>query len=228
MSDETIFDSDDQQNKETPGAVVIPDNVKDLIGPGKKYPTLEKALESIYHAQNHISTLEGELKTLRENANGTVSQEEVLKTVQELLAEERKTHGTSQLDENVLDDILDRKLTAREEKIRQDQNVAAIKQQMKDTFGDKAEEVYKAKAAELGVGVSFLNSVVAKSPEAAQKLLGLEPKKTTGVAKTHGSVNSAALQFREQTPPERKKIMMGATTTDIVAEWRRHDPTKKE
>ncbi|HEY6020231.1 MAG TPA: hypothetical protein VIY48_10105 [Candidatus Paceibacterota bacterium] len=236
MTDETIFGTDDQKSEGTAGAVTLPDSVKDLIGPGKKYATVEKALESITHAQSHIAQLEAEARTLREKATGAVSQEELLRTVQELLAEERKavtaadkTHVTSSLDENVLDDVLERKLADRERRRQEDANVTAVKAAMQEKYGEKAEEMYKAKATELGVGISFLNDVVAKSPEAASRLLGLEPKKQdSGVAHTRGSVNTSALHNREQAPPEHKSIMLGARTSDIVNEWRRHDPTKKE
>lgn len=230
MSDEkTIFSGDDQPTgEEKAPAITLPDNVKDLIGPGKKYATLEKALESLAPAQNHISTLEAELKAMREAAEKAVSLDQVYSTVQELLAEERKTHGTSTLDVSAVSGLLDRKLTEREQQQEAARNVSAVKKVLVDKFGEKAEEVYKTKAAELGLGIDFLNSAAAKSPQATLKLLGLDSAASGGVHSSKGSINTSALRNQETKDQPRKPIMYGASMEDILKEVRRHDPRNKE
>lgn len=228
MSDENIFDDQTTVAKETP-AVVIPDEVKDLIGPGKKYASLEAALKSIPHAQSHISTLESEMRELRAKVEQGKPSEDVLAAVQELLAAEReKTPGAAVPDvESLVRDVLGRELTAREQQKIAESNLAKVNAAMKEKYGDKAKEMLAAKAAEIGVGVEFLTSVIAKSADAGLRMLGLDAPKQQTVSSSKGSINTAALNVREA-PSAPKKLLTGAATMkDWTEEWRRHDPTKK-
>lgn len=227
---DSIFGGDDNPNGNTAVAPVLPDHLKDLVGEGKKYATLEKALESIPHAQSHIATLEAELADLRKKVESAAPQEDVLKTVQEYLeAERKKTNATGVPDiASVVKEVLGRELTALEQQKTAEGNKAVVNAAMKEKFGDKAKEVFETKAKELGVGPKFLEELIAKSAEAGMELLGLKKKESTPNP-TRGTINTAALSQREQQQPDRKKIMTGgAKTSDVVAEWRRHDPTKKE
>lgn len=230
MSDESIFPKGDTPPEDTPGAVAIPDSVKDLIGPGKKYPTVEKALDSIFHAQNHIGTLEKELKELRESAGQGVSQEELLSTVKELLDQERKTHGTSaQVDEATISSVFDREFEKRRELETANANEAVVLKAIRDKYGDKAEEMYEQRAKELGVGKGFLTSVIRKSSDAGLQLLGLEkPKGAAGAPVTKGTINTAALPNNTQSVSKPRSVMGGATTSQMIEEWRRHNPLNKE
>ena len=232
MSEQTIFQPVETKDgvESTPPAIVIPDNVKDMIGEGKKYADVAKALEALGHSQTHIARIEEENKTLREATASGITQNDVLRTVQEMLATERATHGTvpASVDESVLDTLLERKLTAQREAAIANANTEVVKKALVEKYADKAEEIYKTKAEELGVGVKFLNDLVAKSPKAAFDLLGLEPPKTNNGTVTTGSVNTSALRPQDMSPKDRPSVMRGAKTADIVAEWRRHDPTKKQ
>jgi len=229
MSDESIFPKGDTPPEETPGSIAIPDSVKDLVGPGKKYPTLEAALNSIPHAQSHIATLEQEMKELRGSAGQGVSQEELLSTVKELLDQERKTHGTSaQVDEAAISGLFDREFEKRKEKEIADANEKVVLQAMRNKYGDKAEEMYAQRAKELGVGSGFLTAVVRKSSDAALQLLELEKPKTADVTATKGSINTAALPTNTQSVQKPRSVMNGATTGQMIEEWRRHNPLNKE
>lgn len=231
MTDSTIFtEGQTPADGEAPTPpVAIPDTVKELIGEGKKYATVEKALEALGHSQAHIAKIEKENADLRGQAGG-VSQEQLLQTVQELLAAERATHGaaTASVDEAALASLLDRKLQERQAAEEAQRNVATVKKALQDKYGEKAEEHYKATAEALGVGPKFLNDLVAKSPAAASKLLGLEPGKPSAGSVTKGTVNTAALSNQVVTQPPKKSVMRGASTADMIEEWRRHDPTKKQ
>ena len=230
MTDSTLFDSEDHQNEGgAPETLVVPDLVKDLIGPGKKYADVTKALEALGHSQAHIAKLEEEARKRREEEGDAISREELLKTVQEMLDAERATHGAApQVDEAVITGLLDRKLTEREQAIVAKANRDTVKKALVEKYGEKAKEHYESRAKELGVGTKFLDDLIAHSPNAAYELLKLEPPKRNAGTATTGSVNSAALQT--QVPPSRpaKSVMRGAPMTDVLAEWRRHDPRHKQ
>jgi len=114
MSESNLFDGAPatptpvEPPKPTPTA--IPDPLKELIGEGKKYATLDKALESIPHAQAHIQRLEEESRQLREQVASAKAVGEVYETVQELLKAEKATPALAPVvDENAIASILDRK-----------------------------------------------------------------------------------------------------------------------
>lgn len=223
MTDATIFDDQPATppaNEVTPPVaptIVLPDSVKELVGPGKKYTSVEKALEALAHSQNHIATLEADNRTLREKAESAVTVDTVYETVQELLKKERSTSGSAPLDEAALGSVLDRKLTEREANAKRAGNVESVKSALTGKFGEKASEVFRAKAEELGLSVQTLNELAATSPKAALEYFGVKP---TGVpSRPSSTVNTEALASRPSDPPKIKTVMGGATTKEVVATW---------
>lgn len=224
MSEENIFtEGQTPPAGEQPTATQLPDHLKDLVGPGKKYATVEKALESIPHAQQHISTLETELKGMREKIATAVSAEQVYETVQQLLEAEKATLSVAAVDENSLAALLDRKLTEREALAKQQANVSSVKAALANKFGEKAEEMYVAKATELGVGVQFLNDIVKHSPKAALELFGLAHTPTP-IRTTSGGINTEALNAQKQPPAKPKSVMGGASTQEMIEAFRAAKP----
>lgn len=228
MSEENLFDgSDDQQSDEqnSPLEVVIPDSVKDLVGPGKKYPDLVKALEALPHAQSHIQRLEEENKQFRERGSQGVDMDQLYATVQELLEKERKTHGSAPLDSGSIESLLDRKLEEKEAKKVADANASSVREALVKKYGDKqkAQEIWDAKAKELGVSGSFLTDVAKKSSAAALQLFGLESGFVPTTQATRGTLSSEALKQTEQ-PPQRKTVMAGATAQEVYDLWKSLKP----
>jgi hypothetical protein len=207
---DTIFDG-----KTTPSAdpaepkITLPDEAAELIGEGKKYATVTDALKSVPHAQKHISTLE-----------------EVYTTVKEMLAANGKPPvvgtGTTAPD---WDALLDRKLQALEAQKTAQGNTEQVKQVLVAQFGEKAIEVYKQKATDLGIGVETLNELCAKSPKAALELLGVKPKPTTAASTVTGSTVDPSRLAALQNPQKPKSVMGGAPTSELIAAWRAAKPT---
>lgn len=224
MSDETIFTSGEQTPVQATGeqpkpTIVLPDSVKDLVGEGKKYASVEKALEALVHAQNHISNIEVENRELREKMEKAKSAEEVYAAVQEAAKKEKETPAPVKVDEGVIAELLDRKLAEQRAKEAAEANVATVKKALQDKYGEKAEEVYRTRAAELGIGVEFMNGLAAKSSSAVLEYFGLKPSAASVPSRTAGSLNTEALAsiHRPSTPP--KSVMAGATTKDVTNAW---------
>lgn len=220
MSDENIF-ADGQTNasgEPVKAAIALPDSVKDLVGPDKKYATPEKALEALVHAQGHISTLESELKALREKDESRAPVDKVYETVQELL-KQKTDPSAAPVDEATIVGLIDRQLTANLEIQLAESNKRAVVEALRGKFGDKAQEVYDAKAKELGVGVGFLNDVAKKSPKAALELFGLGAKAPSHVPHSSGTINMGAIDTRPQLPEKPKTVMGGSTQKDLNAMW---------
>lgn len=208
---------------QAPAPTVLPDHLKELVGEGKKYASVDKALESIPHAQTHIQRLETELQEMRDKVTKATATDEVYATVKELLEQQRATpSGGTEVDvDSRIDSILDRRLTEREQKARASANVSKVKDALSAKFGDKASEVYKEKAKSLGLSTDFLNSVVAASPEAAFELFGMKPSSTVPAPSSPGVRTDT---FTHNAPAPVKTVMGGASSNDVLEAWRAAKP----
>lgn len=213
----------------TPPVAATPqlsDRVAALVGEGKKYATIEKALEALPHAQEFISQLETENRTLREQATGAVSREELYTTVQELL-KQQPTPAAGGLDEQGVQALLDRTLLEREAKRVIAENEGSFKKSMAEKYGDKAKDVYLAEAEKLGMTPESMDNLARTNPKAALKLFGIDAQPSaTPRPTTPGAINPIALAAQQPPAPIRKPIMFGATTKDLTAEWNRHKVTE--
>jgi hypothetical protein len=232
MTDDTIFNNDGNQpapaagaaGNEPPTLSVLPDSVKELVGEGKKYATVEKALEGLLHAQSHITKLEEENGGLRKAGESALSVEEVHKTVKELLEAERATHVSAGLDEAAVLSLLSRESEKQAGARKLKENSDAVVHALQDKFGDKAEEMYKTKAQELGLSVKELNEWTGKSPKAVLALFGA--KSDSSLSSSRSTVNSEALaRLSSALPKPKKSVMYGAKTSDVTALW---EEIKKE
>lgn len=215
---DSIFGDNTQTNDAVPNPQASAPADHPLVGPGKKYATLDKALEALTASQQHIATIEAENRDLRVKADGTVSVEQVHATVQELLAQERATHKPAVVDEATLGGLLDRKLAETRAQETRKSNQSAVATALKDKYGDKAEEVFTRKAEELGLSVATLNEIAATSPKAALEYFG-NPKAPAGLIHSSGSINTSAFNTNVQLPDKPKSPMSGGTTKDISASW---------
>ena len=224
MTDSTIF-NDDGTTPNQPvveaakPTITLPDSVKDLVGEGKKYASVEKALEALAHSQAHIATIEADNKVLREKAEKALTTEDVYATVQELIKKESETRSPVVVDEGMIAEMLDRRIAAQRERETTEANVAAVRKALRDKFGDKAEEAYRSRAAELGIGVEFMNGLAAKSPAAVLEYFGVKPNAASVPARTSGSLNTDALANIHQPQKPVKTVMGGATTKDVTNAW---------
>lgn len=221
--------NDEQQQTTTevvppPSAPQLPDSVAALVGEGKKYATIEKALEALGPSQEFIEQLKAENAELREKVTKGVAIDEVYETVQDLLKQQGKTSQSVEVSEDSIAAVLDRKLQEREAQKQAEENVKTFKQAMQKKFGDKEKEQWTSKATELGVSETFLSDLVRKSPAAALQLFGLSASSAQAPRPSQGTVNSAALQAQPQRQPDHKPVMFGAKTADVLDAWRKAAP----
>lgn len=204
MTDSTIFDpntstnatDDNSTNSTTPDgtdnnqSLNIPDQVKELIGEGRKYKTVEDALASITHAQEHISRIERENKELREDLLARVRLEEALKgskgtgddtsTVtnqSDSGASDNTPHNEKFVDPSAISEVVKSTVEELEAEKQAKQNLMEVDVTMKSKFGESAKQVLLNKAQELGVSVEYLTQTAATSPKAFFNLVGIDPSK---------------------------------------------------
>jgi len=99
-------------------------------------------------------------------------------------------------------------------------NLSKVVDTVKQAFGDKAEEVFYGKAKELGMSMEEINSLAARTPVAALKLLGVEGSTPTPQPNNAGSINTSAFQPAQDSliGKNAKSALIGATTADLNAE----------
>jgi hypothetical protein len=199
-----------------------------LVGTGKKYATVEDALKSVPHAQTHIARLEQEMQSLRERA----AQAKAIDDVYEALTsrqqgEQQVTASAPIVDERFIDAVLERKLEEQKRAEEKRVNLNKVKESLTSKYGEKAAEVFKKKAEELGINESFLTDLAAKSPTAALELFGANAKEKVATSVPSGSINPQAFVQNQQPAPP-KAVMAGASTSDLLNAWRAVNPLNNQ
>jgi len=182
----------------TDSGTTVPPEVANLVGPGKKYATIEAALKSILPAQTHIGTIEQDNAELRKKV-ATLEAER--KGVEDVLAEikggQEKTVTTESNPDSIAERVLDT-LDKRKAEVSATQNLKASSDALVTKFGSKeaAQKALADKAEALGLTVPDLMRTAAKSPAAF--LVYFDTKPTPGTPNPQGSVNTEALNLHGQ------------------------------
>jgi len=228
MSDQdTIFNSEETPKVEVTAETTtetttstVTDPLSEYVGEGRQFATHADFVKSFNAKQEHISTLESENKTYRTELESKQSVEEMLQELKQGKPAEQAQ--TPKLDPNVLDQLIEQKLSAKEQASVANANQQRVVTAMKEQYGDKAEEVYNTLSGKVGMSVSALNTLASQSPDAVLQLLGNGTPAPT-VATSTGSVNTESLQQREADPVS-AKVPLGASSKDMVKAFRAAAP----
>lgn len=177
--------------KDTTIPLSIPDQVKELVGEGKKYATVEDALKAIPHAQGHISNLEKELGEMREELKGRLSLEEA---VAQLKASPQPVEKPSVgMDKDALSKLVVDTVHSLETNKKASANLYEADKRMKELFGEKAQEKLIEKAKELGVSLEHMKQTASQSPTAFYNIMGIAHNTQKPPVKANSSINTEAL-----------------------------------
>lgn len=199
MSDQgnSIFNNGAVQADKQPTAPqqVVPEYLSNLVGEGKKYGSLEAAYKSIPNAQDHIARLEQENADLRSQTQQAQDLQEV---IERNLGQHEQQYSAQQeqpsYDPDNIAALIDDRMNARSAQEKAKANILSADQAMRSKFGDQAHKQLLAKAAELGVGVDFLQQTAQQSPKAFLQLFGLSDKtQPVTPMSVQSSVNTEAM-----------------------------------
>jgi len=225
MVDQTNIFEGNESTPNTPGSTEqppvfqVPEVANEFIGEGKKYTDVNKALESIPHAQTHIQKLEQELIETRTKLEAASSIEESL--AQFASQKEQGTPTSQPVDMSEVANLVDQRLRANKQADVQTSNVGEVVNSLTKQFGDKekAEAAFIAKAAELGVDASYMNNLAATSPKAVYALFGTSAKPTSQEF-NRSSVNTEAFQSTGNEQKPIRSVMSGSSTSEVMDAWR--------
>jgi hypothetical protein len=188
---EGIFDKDGKPiNSEVD---VIKPYASELVGEGKKFRTVEDLEKGKTESDSFIEQLKGENAGLRKDLDERMTTAEALEKIREENASHTPSENTTPgLDTDAVTNLVEKTIEQKDFAKIAAQNIAEVDQKMKALYGEKAKEVFEQKAAAIGLSSEYLQDVASKSPSAFFNVLGLEVKKSGGVAPvvTQGDLRS--------------------------------------
>lgn len=178
-----VFD----QNTQTPPSVVssdpFSDKLKTIVNDNgqPKYDSVDKALDALTASQAHIKKLEDEAKAREQELQKSREEAAKAATLEEIvqrLTPKNKTPDDPPQPVNVEETIAKKvqdALTVQQQKAIADANGLTVRNALVNKYGDveKTREAIAAKAAELGMSVSSLQSMSTQSPKAVLALFGV-------------------------------------------------------
>lgn len=182
----------------------------------QKYVDVPTALASIPHAQDHIKGLNEKVTALESELAKKAGMEEVLQRInsQQAPTEPPSVPG---LDETQAAQLVESMLTKREQDALEKSNKNMVINALTEKFGEKAEEMYRGKAQELGVAEGFLTEIAKRSPAAVMAYFG-------GAATPPVNPTAPGYVPPAQQPPAEDKSYMNifkGGESDLVNKWRK-------
>ena len=218
-----VFNTD-PQTKTTPPAV---DPLKELVGEGKKFKTVEDLAKGKLESDNFITQLQTEQAALRKQLaelDEKAKESITLKAVLEKLEQAKKPPSddktvTTPVNQN---EDFDTKIAQYEQTKSRKTNRELANQSLVEKFnGDaaKASEFVASKAKELGLTKEVMADMAERSPSAFAQLLGLDSKTkqvpptsfVPGVKQPQSNSPSEELNFLELKHKDKKKFWSPAT-----------------
>lgn len=203
----------------------VPDSAQEFVGEGKKYTSVEAALEAIPHAQTHISNIEAENAVLREQVAKATTIDDVLSQMKATQQPDSTTVQQPVNEDAIATQVLNT-IKAQETAQLTASNIKIADDFVKKTYGEKAGEVTRAASEKLGITLAMLEEIAGKSPDAFFKLIADNTNVSSSDVPLHigSSVNVDAVI--NHTPADKNKrpensVLYNSTSADLLAEWNR-------
>lgn len=185
----------------------------------QKYADVATALDSIPHAQNKINELSQKIEQLEQELQKRSGMEDMLNQLQSSQNTQTEQPSSGVLDEHTLASLVDRQLSEREKMAARNANAAKVRDTLIATYGEKAEETFNSKASELGLDPAYLSELAMNAPQLVLAHFGTTSQ-PTGQPLTGGIRTDAV----KPSSPERKSVMRGASSRDVVEQFKAHKP----
>ena len=190
-------------------ALALNDQLKALIGDGKKYGTIQSALDSIVPAQAHITKLEAERAALelKPKEEATPSPSLTASDLESVLTKMQTPASTpASVSAEDVSSLLRTELASIEaakveeaQKLQADTNEAAFIAKMKEMYGDNAPAAYDKLAQEAGTTAAELDALIRTNPTLVLKSLGntvpAGTKVTAQTSQGHAPAQSSAVEW---------------------------------
>lgn len=221
MTQETVFGQQTPAGETSPApAVTLPPEVTEFVGTGKKYADVNVALQSIPHAQKHISTLEAELQAAKDELAKRRAAEELVEELRKNgLPASSQPAPENPLSPEVVAQMVSQTIERREAETVAKTNISKVTSAFYQAHGkEHAEAKFVELAQSSGMSVASLNRLAAEAPAVVLRLAGLDKAPTPSTVHLSSGVNTEGFQ---QKPAELSARVGKATSTkDFVQAWR--------
>ena len=185
MSDQTIFEQQNTQpvttatpTNQNPPVDSSADLLKLIVNEKgeQKYKTIQDAIIGLQHANSHIQTLLNEKRQVEQDVASLRTAAEKVAELERVVSELTKAPPQATpaaIDPIQIQELVSQAISETKTKEEQKQNTSVVVNAAKQTFGEKAEELFYSRAQDVGLSREQINSLAASSPQAALKILGL-------------------------------------------------------
>jgi len=231
MADPSVFDVPKENPQETPAQLpsqesALADQLKGILNDNgePKYSTLEEALKGAAHAQTYITELKGKLSESENKYTQSQAELDKRETVEQTMArlQANQNQGTQEtpapkgLDEASISELINQQFTQRDQLSKAQTNESSVDTELKKKFGDKATEIVKAKAEELGISIARVKELSQESPQAVLALFATTQSKQ-GAPHITGSHRLPDYPQEDVLEKPKKSLLAGATTKEQSA-----------
>lgn len=185
----------------------------------QKYADVATALDSIPHAQNKINELSSKIETLEQELQKRSGMEDMLQQLQSSQNTPKEQPSSGVLDEQTLASLVDRQLSEREKMAARNANATKVRDALIATYGEKAESTFNSKAKELGVDPAYLSELSMNAPQLVLSHFGASP-----APQAQPLIGDTRTNAAKPLSPERKSVMRGASSRDVVEQFKAHKP----
>ena len=180
-----------------------------LIVGERAFKTMDDVKNKISNADEHIARIEQENKEFRERLAEYEKKLETSSTVEDLLKNQNKE--SNGLDESKLDELLDTKLSMREQMLAKEANRKACMEESASAYGKDYIASIAEKAASLGMDMTMVDALAETSPSGFKELfLPKEPASSKGTSHS-STIRTSHLQ---ETPPAPQKGIFDMTSKE--------------
>ena len=184
----------------------------------QKYADVQTALNSIPHAQSHISEQAQRIKELEAELEQRKGMEAVLEQLQsQQQPRVEQPSNNAGIDATTIEQLLDQRLQQREIAQVQQANAQQVLNKLQEQFGDNAEQRFNARAMELGMTPVQLSDLARQTPAAA--LAFFNTPAPAPANPTTSSINTNVLESAPK-PAEDPMARFRGDTSPGLAAWR--------
>lgn len=179
----------DQQQDQKPQVDPNKNYLEELVGPDKKFKTVEDLARGKYEADLYISHKNQEFDTLRDDYLKIDAEYKTVPKLQEIL--DRLDSQQSTRDDNTqqrsdddsrkpefdiskIDELLTSKLTERDKQRKEEDNFKTSMSKLKEKWGENYASTLKTQMDTLGLDKDFVNQLARTHPQVLFRTLGME------------------------------------------------------
>ena len=184
----------------------------------QKFNSVDAALGSIPHAQQHIKELTDKLTAAEEELAKRQGAEELLDRLQQSQSPEPETTPQT-LDAAAIQGLVEQVLQKNDQQAIATSNAQAVKQALQQKFGDAAPQEFERKASSLGLSVAQLTEMAATSPQVVKELFAATAAAPTADPTTPSSVSVSGQPQKQEEPDYMRKFRGSDNST--LSKWRK-------